>query len=66
MTIEDPDIAAMQFIGMVKQLHCMPEMFSFTNTASSLNQTLVFLENDFGLLVFIRSVDGYAIGISRC
>ena len=31
-------------------------------TASGLNQSLVFLENDFGLFVFIRSVDGYAIG----
>ena len=34
MTIEDPDIAAMQFIGMVKQPHCMPEMFGFANAAS--------------------------------
>jgi hypothetical protein len=35
-------------------------------TPSSLNQSLVFLEDDFGLLVFIHPVDGYAIGISRC
>jgi hypothetical protein len=35
-------------------------------TASGLNQSLMFLENDFGLLVFIRPIDGYAIGISRC
>ena len=34
LDIEDPAIAAMQFIGMVKQPHSMPELFGFTDAVS--------------------------------